>query len=201
MKTNLKIKTLAAMMTLATASISGTALAASGTDTAAAYSVANPVNFSIVIPGFLFFRVGAVATTNTMVFTVPATNVGDTTPVAATGGDAAASSVTVQVRGNNGQITIGTTVASASGLGTGTAADGFIPYSQITTASSDAANLAAPVLANAAIPNVLPVLGGGPVGAGRVTNRAATWTYSYLNATVPSAGNYTGTATYTATMP
>jgi hypothetical protein len=135
------------------------------------------------------------------VFTVPAANVGNSTAVAPTGGDATASSVTVQVRGNNGQVTIGTTVSSALGLGTGTATDGYINYNQITTTSSDAANLAAPVLANAAIPNVLPVLGGGPVGAGKVTDRTATWTYSYLNTAVPSAGTYAGTATYTATMP
>jgi hypothetical protein len=202
MKTNLKMKTLAAMMTVA-ATFAGTAQAASGTDTTAAYSVANRVNFSIVIPAFLYFRVGPLgAAESTLTFTVPAANVGDTSPVAGTGGDATASSVNVEVRGNNGQVTIATTVQSASGLGTGTAADGFISYGEITTTASNA-SLAAPTLANTGITNTTPALGCDVAcaGLGKVTRRAGTWTYSYANTTIPSAGTYTGFATYTASMP
>lgn len=202
MKTNLKTKTLFAAVAVAVASMAGTAQAASGTDTSSPYSVAAPVNFAIQIPGFLYFRVGAVATTNTMTFAVPAANVGNSSPVAPSGGDAlGGTAVNVEVRGNNGQVTIQTTVAAATGLGTGTASDGYIDYAQITTTSSDGTNLPAPVLANSGIPNVTPVLGGGPSGAGKVTNRSATWTYAYLNTTTPSAGNYSGSATYTAVMP
>lgn len=181
---------------------SGSAYAASGTSFAAPATVANQVNFSIVIPAFLTFRVGTVgAVINTMLFTVPAANVGNATAVAATGGDAPAggTGVNVSVVGNRGQVTITTAVAAATGLGTGTPADGFINYNQISTVSTNAANLNAPALANAAIPAVLVTLGSG--GAGRVTNQAAIWNYSYLNTTVPSSGTYSGSATYTATMP
>ena len=181
---------------------SGSALAASGTSTAAPATVANQVNFSILIPAFLTFRVGTVgATINTMLFSVPAANVGNSTAVAATGGDAPAggTGVNVSVLGNRGQVTITTTVAAATGLGTGTPADGFINYNQISTVSSNVAGLNAPALANAGIPAVLPTLGSG--GAGRVTNQVAIWNYSYLNTTVPSSGTYSGSATYTATMP
>jgi hypothetical protein len=181
---------------------SGSAYAASGTSTLTPAVVANQVNFSIVIPAFLTFRVGTVgAAINTMLFTVPAANVGNATAVAATGGDAPAggTGVNVSVVGNRGQVTITTAVGAATGLGTGVAADGFINYNQIATASTNAAGLNAPVLANAAIPAVLVTLGSG--GAGRVTNQVAIWNYSYLNTTVPSSGTYSGSATYTATMP
>ena len=190
----------ATMATLALGS--GSAFAASGTSTAAPATVANQVNFSILIPAFLTFRVGTVgATINTMLFSVPAANVGNSTAVAATGGDAPAggTGVNVSVLGNRGQVTITTTVAAATGLGTGTPADGFINYNQISTVSSNVAGLNAPALANAGIPAVLPTLGSG--GAGRVTNQVAIWNYSYLNTTVPSSGTYSGSATYTATMP
>jgi hypothetical protein len=203
MKTNLKMKTLAAMMAVA-ATLAGTAQASDGTDTTSPYSVANRVNFSIVIPAFLYFRVGPVGAANdpTLTFTVPAANVGNSTPVAGTGGDAGASAVNVEVRGNNGQVTIATTVSSASGLGTGTAADGFISFGAITTTASNA-SLAAPTLANSGITNTTPALGCDVAcaGLGKVTRRTGTWTYAYANTTIPSAGTYTGFATYTASMP
>lgn len=203
MKANLQMKTLAAAMAVA-AAFAGTAQASDGTDTTTPYSVANRVNFSIVIPAFLYFRVGPVGAANdpTLTFTVPAANVGNGTPVAGTGGDAAASAVNVEVRGNNGQVTIATAVQAATGLGTGTAADGFISYADITTTPSNAA-LPAPTLANSGITNVTPTLGCDVAcaGLGRVTRRAGTWTYAYANTATPSAGTYTGFATYTATMP
>lgn len=196
MKATLKMKTLVAAVAVA-AGFAGTAQAASGTDTTSPYSVANNVNFSIVIPGFLFFRVGALAATNTLTFTVPDTDIGNPAlPVAATGGDAAASALNVEVRGNVGQITITPTVSSATGLTSVTVGNGTIDFAQIATTSSDNTNLAAPALANTGGSIVQPV-----INANRVTNRTAVWTYSYLNATVPGAGTYTGTATYTATAP
>jgi hypothetical protein len=203
MKTNFKMKALMAAMTVATA-FAGTARASDGFDATSPFSVSNRVNFAVVIPAFLYFRVGPVGAANdpTLTFTVPAANVGNGTPVAATGGDAGASAVNVEVRGNNGQITIATAVSSASGLGTGTASDGFISFGSITTTTSNA-SLAAPTLANAGITNTTPTLGCDVAcaGLGKVTRRAGTWTYAYANATLPSAGTYTGFATYTATMP
>lgn len=202
MKSNLK-KAMVAVM-VAGAMGSGSALAASATDTTSPYSVANNLDLRVVIPAFLYFRVGTDnATVDRITFSPTVANLGNSTPVAGTGGDAAAGSgANVAVRGNNGQVTIGTTVTGGgNGMGTGTAADGFINYNQIGTVSSDAANFPAPTLANAGIANVNVALGGGPAGAGKVTVRSAVWTYSYANTTVPSAGQYDGTVTYTATMP
>lgn len=203
MKANLNLKKLVIALGLGATVVSGNVFAASGTSTATPATVANAVNFSIVIPAFLTFRVGTVgAVVNTMLFTVPAANVGNATAVAATGGDAPAggTGVNVSVVGNRGQVTITTAVAGAGlGMGNGTPADGFINYNQISTVSTNVAGLNAPVLANAAVPAVLPTLG--VAGAARVTNQVAIWNYSYLNTTVPSSGTYTGTATYTATMP
>jgi hypothetical protein len=201
MKSNLK--KLAAALAISATAFTGAAHAASGTSTATPASVANNLNLSIVIPAFLYFRVGTdSATVDTITFSPAAAAVGNSTNVPGTGGDAGGgTAANVAARGNNGQITIGTTVTGGGlGMGTGTATDGYINYNQVTTGTSSA-NIPAPALANAAIPNVLVVLGGGAAGAGKVTNRTAVWTYGYANTTVPSAGNYTGVVTYTATMP
>ncbi|QJR13883.1 hypothetical protein DSM104440_00673 [Usitatibacter palustris] len=174
------------------------------TDTTAPFSVNARLNFSMVYPRFLRFRVGtAGATVNLMTFTVAAASVGAATPVAATGGDAGGSAVNVEVVGNNGQVTITPTNSSTNlGIGTGTASDGRINYNQIATTTS-LAQLPAPVLSNTGGAPVLPTL-----NTALVTNRTAVWTYSYLNQTIPSAGTYGGTVvarggrvTYTATMP
>lgn len=103
-----------------------------------------------------------------------------------TGPTPAGASIPVRVFGNNGQVTITATNPAVLTSGSDT-----IPFSELSVASSNAA-LAA------------PAFGGGtssPTLAGRVTNQTATWTYSYANATVPSAGTYAGRVTYTATMP
>lgn len=171
---------------------------------AGALSTNARLDFSIVIPRFLRFRVGTNAPAGTIdqiTFTVPGANVGDSSPVAGTGGDAGGTAANVAVVGNGGQITI--TEANNSGGGGlqhATLAD-VINYSEIQTVSSDAANLQRPVLSNAGGNTSLPVL-----NAGNVTNRTATWTYTYLNTTVPSAGTYGtstrgGRVTYTASMP
>jgi hypothetical protein len=161
------------------------------------------LDFSIVIPRFLSFRVGTVgATIDQITFTVPAANVGDATSIAGTGGDAGGgTAANVSVIGNGGQITITPTNNSGgTGLQHATLAD-TINYSQITTSSSDAANPNAPTLSNAGGTAVTPAL-----NAGNVTNRSAVWTYGYANTTVPSAGTYGtsakgGRVTYTASMP
>jgi hypothetical protein len=179
------------------------ASAESATDTGGgALSAPAHLDFSIVIPRFLSFRVGtAGATIDQITFTVPAANVGDSTPISGTGGDAGGgTAANVSVIGNGGQITITPTNNGATGLQHATAAD-TIDYSEITTSSSDAANLNAPTLSNAGGTAVNPVL-----NAGSVTNRQAVWTYAYANTTIPSAGTYGtsakgGRVTYTASMP
>jgi hypothetical protein len=203
MKANMK-KAMVAVAVAAATTMSGSVMAASATDTTTPFSVANNLDLRIVIPAFLYFRVGTdTATIDRITFSPTAAVLGNSTNVTGLGGDAVAGTgANVAVRGNNGQVVIGTTVTGGgTGMGTGTATDGFINYNQITTTSSDAANFPAPVLANAAVPNVNVTLGGGVAGAGKVTVRAAIWTYGYANTTVPSAGTYNGTVTYTATMP
>jgi hypothetical protein len=174
------------------------------TDTVAPFGVTARLNFSLVYPAFLRFRVGtAGATVNTLAFSVPAASVGSGTPVAATGGDAGASALNIEVAGNNGQVTITATNSSGGqGIGTGTATDGRINYNQIATTSSSP-QVPPPVLTNAGGTTSQPSL-----NTTLVTQRTAVWTYSYLNQTIPSAGTYGGAnaarggrVTYTATMP
>ncbi|HUI99184.1 MAG TPA: hypothetical protein VLY46_03065 [Usitatibacter sp.] len=161
------------------------------------------LDFTISIPRFLSFRLGTTgATIDVITFTVPGASVGNATPVAGTGGDAGGGSAeNVSVVGNGGQITITEANNSAgAGLQHATLAEA-ISYSQITTTSSDTANLQRPVLSDAGGNTSTPVL-----NAGNVTNRSAVWTYSYANATIPSAGTYGtsakgGRVTYTASMP
>lgn len=163
-------------------------------------SAAARVDMAIVIPRFLQFQVGtAGATIDAVTFTVAAANVGNSTPVAGTGGNVGGGAVTVNVRANTGQVTI-TPSTTATGLANG--AGQFINFNQISTASTDAANVPAPALVNGAGVGVNTVLSAAPV-----TNRTATWTYSYLNTTIPSPGTYGSTVanggrvTYTASTP
>lgn len=160
------------------------------------------LDFSVVIPRFLTFRVGTnSATIDLITFTVPGANVGDATPIAGTGGDAGGTAANVAVKGNGGQITITeTNNGTGTGLQHATLTD-TISFTQIATTSSDAVNLNAPALSDAGGNTATPVL-----NASNVTNRTAVWTYSYLNTTIPSAGTYGtsakgGRVTYTASMP
>jgi hypothetical protein len=183
----------------------GEASAEQRSDTSAPFAVNARLNFRLTYPGFLRFRVGAPgATINLMNFAVPGTAVGSGTPVLPTGGDAGGgAALNIEVAGNNGQVTITATNSSGGqGIGTGTAADGWINYNQIATVSSSGL-LPAPVLTNAGGATALPTL-----NSTLVTQRSAVWTYSYLNQTIPTAGTYGGTnaarggqVTYTATMP
>lgn len=206
----LKTKKLAAAVLAAAVVASGSAQAESVLDTGAPFSAAARHDFIVIIPAFLFFGVGPGALTplvanagiGAITFTVPATNIGDSSPVAGTGGDAAASAANVRLIGNSGQITITESNDAPGGQGLLTAAgfgvDGAIPLSQISTSTSNAA-LGAPTLSNG---------GGGtsmPTVTNRVTNLSAVWTYSYLNTVTPAAGTYggdgRGRVTYTASMP
>ena len=171
---------------------------------AGALSSGARVDIQVVIPRFLQFQVGtAGATIDQISFNVAAANVGTGTAQAGTGGNLGTGAVTVNVKANSGQVTITPTNNSAGlGLGNGTAGQ-TIPYTEILTASNAAGTLPAPTLSNAGGTAVTPTL-----TAGNVTNRTATWTYTYANTTVPNAGTYGtggtatgGRVTYTATTP
>ena len=180
------------------------ASASDGVDNAAPFTLTRNLNFRINYPRFLRFRVGATgAVINAITFNVPANQVGLGGSIAGTGGEAGGgTAATVQVVANNGQVTITATNNSGGlGLGNGVVGDPRINYNQISTLTSDA-NLPAPTLTNAGGTTSLPVLTTAPF----VTNRTATWTFGYVNSTVPAPGTYGtsargGRVTYTATMP
>ena len=167
------------------------------------------LDFQITIPKVLFLQVGtgtanaANATVNKIDFTVPAVNVGDASVIAATAasGDLGNGTVTAKVVGNNGVITFSSTTLGALGNGAGDS----ISYAQIGTAVANltsATALAHPALADGATTTVTltPVVG-------KIMNRDAKWTFTYLNQNVVAPGTYGGVnannsrVTYTASMP
>lgn len=151
------------------------------------------VNFSITIPRFIFLQVGtgtllaANATINTIDFQPALTVVGNGTPVAATAGsgDQGNGIVTVRIIGNAGNVTLG-----ATGPANLTSGANNIPWTQIATAITGGATH--------------PTINGAAAAftaTANVVNIAGTWAYSYLNATTPAGGTYTGQVLYTATTP
>lgn len=167
------------------------------------------VDFQITIPKVLFLQVGTGtnmatnATVNKIDFTVPAANVGDGSVISASAGsgDLGNGTVTAKVLGNNGTITFTSTTLGALGNGSGDS----ISYGQIATATAaltSATVLAAPALADGATTTVTLT-----PPSGKIMQRDAKWTYTYLNAAVVPPGTYGGTATnnsrvtYTASMP
>ena len=175
-----------------------TALADSGNANSASPSVAVDLDFRVVIPGILRFRVGTdtPGDADEVLFEPAAGDIGTGNDVAATTNG----TVTVSLFSNAGLITITpTNDGSGNGLNNGTAGEN-IPYSEILVSESEAA-FANPTLSNA----------GGPTdattptptsGNGKVTNYTnENWTYLYDNTTDYPAGEYTGTVTYTATTP
>jgi hypothetical protein len=167
------------------------------------------LDFTITIPKVLFLQVGTGtnmatnAAVSLITFTVPAANVGDGVAINATAGsgDLGNGTVTAKVVGNNGTITFTSTTLGALGNGAGDT----ISYGQISTAvaaNTTATSLAHPTLADAATTTVTLT-----PAAGKVMNRDAKWTYTYLNANVVAPGTYggvntnNGRVTYTASMP
>ncbi|MBW8366859.1 MAG: hypothetical protein K0M70_03250 [Arenimonas sp.] len=147
------------------------------------------LDFQINIPRFISFQVGSAGVVvDEVVFDVAAANVGSGTAVGPTSG----SPVAVTLKGNGGAInltadTTGTSLTSGSDI---------IPFTQInsTTASG---TITAPTLVQNGVSAAVAV----PVSSGRVTDRSATWSYTYANTAIVGAGTYDGQVRYTATMP
>ena len=156
------------------------------------------LDFQIVIPNFIYFRVGtAVAgTVDTITFTPTAAEVATGAITAGAGGDAGAGAVNVDVISNGGNITI-TEANNGGGNGLYDGIANYISYAQINTGSGA---IPAPALSNGPIGNTTTILSG-------VTNLSDVWTYTYTNpATPPAEGTYGGLAnggrvTYTAAIP
>jgi hypothetical protein len=172
------------------------------------------LDFSIVVPQVLFLRVGTSSsnfatdgTVDSVVFTVPAANVGDGTVIAGTGGDLTGGAVTVRVYGNGGNISLN---SSVSGPLTNATTD-TIPWSQVSVAAAALA-VGTAGYTNAAIthPAFSATVGNGTAttltAVNRVVRAEGRWTYSYLNAAAVPAGTYGATiarnsrVTYTATQ-
>lgn len=146
------------------------------------------LNLRVTIPQFLYFRVGSAgATIDQITFTPVAANVGDSSVV---NGDSTAA---VTVRANGGQVSIEETNDGGGNGLNGSSTN--ISLSQITASSSDATNLGTPTLTDSGGSTSSPVL-----NSGNITNRTATWSYTYANTTVPEADNYDVEITYTATI-
>ena len=166
---------------------------------AGAQSAAVNLDFQIVIPRFIYFRVGTVGIVDTINFAPTATDVATPAAVTAgTGGDAGGGAVNVDVVSNGGNITITeTNNGGGSGLGDGGVVN-YISYAQIQTGSGA---IPAPILSNGPVGNTSVIV------SGDVTDLSDVWTYTYINPpTPPAAGTY-GTAanggqvTYTAAIP
>ena len=164
------------------------------------------LDFRVVIPAVLRFRVGndGNGNINEIRFDPAVATLGDGTDTSATsGGDISPGVVTVSLLSNAGQITITESNNSGgTGLNNGTVGEN-IPYSEILTTSSDPTNFAAPTLSNAGGGTSTPT----PTsGNNKVTNRSETWTFTYDNTAVYPAGDYGtssngGRVTYTAASP
>ncbi len=153
------------------------------------------LDLRVVIPTFLYFRVGTTGGTIDMItFSPTAGVVGDSTSVSGLGGDAGGSGANVVLRSNGGQVTITeTNDGGGNGLnGTGTT---NISLAEIT-ATSDDGSLDTPTLSDSTSNTSTPTL-----NSGTVTNRSAVWTYAYDNTTVPEADTYNVEITYTAVTP
>lgn len=150
------------------------------------------LDFVIDIPEFISFRVGAAASKSTITFSPTVNEVRTAAAdVAGTGGDVGGGAVTVELQGNTGSVTITETTTGTTGLVNGA---NTISWAQIDTTAGG--TIPAPTLSNNSsnTSNVAAVNG--------VVDASDTWTFDYDNpATIPAAGNYTGTVTYTAAIP
>lgn len=156
------------------------------------------LDFRIVIPKFVFLRVGTGtlladnAAVDLVEFSVPALNIGDSSAVAATGG-----SVAAQVLSNNGNVNLVATTLGQLSNGAGDS----ISFTEIT-AASDNADLNHPTFVNGGASAAVVV----PATA-KIVSESANWTFSYANTAVVPAGTYggvnvnNGRVTYTATAP
>jgi hypothetical protein len=175
------------------------------------------LDFTVVIPPVLYLRVGtgsAIAAANnttvdSLVFNVPAGNIGDSTPVTATAGsgDLTLGAVTVRVFSNFGtNVSLNSAVTGQLSNGTDT-----IPWTQIGVTPAALA-VATAGFTNGVIthPTFSATTGAGTAtvlaAASKIVAREGKWTFSYNNTVPYPAGTYgstianNGRVTYTATQ-
>lgn len=178
------------------------------TGTASPLTASASLDFTITIPKFVYLRVGTGTSmanntnVDSLVFNVPAANVGDGTAIAGTGGDLTGAQVTARVMGNNGTIAFSSTTLGAMSNGTGDT----ISWSQMNVAvatNTSTTALSHPALVDNSSTSInLPTTSGT-----KVTSLDAKWTFSYKNTNVVAAGTYggvntqNGRVTYAVSMP
>lgn len=177
------------------AAFSGTAKAESDFSTTG--SAEARLDFRVTIPSVLFLQVGSGsfpnddATVDEIVFAPTPAEIAAGGAVGATAGsgDQGNGVVTVRVFGNQGPITLTSTATPLASAGD------VIPWTEIGVLSSVITH---PTFdAAGAISTTLPTTSGV-----RVTNLTGTWEYEFRNTDDAVAeGEYTGTVTYTASMP
>jgi len=150
------------------------------------------LDFQIVIPSFIYFRVGSVGGTVDLVDFQPTSN--DVATGAATSATSGGT-VNVVLLSNAGGVTI-EEANDGGGNGLSDGGTNYISWSQIV-ATSSVPGLDPPQLSDAGVNTSIIA-----TTSGNITAKSTQWTYVYNNtATPPVSGTYTGTATYTAAIP
>ena len=170
------------------------------------------VDFQIIIPKFIFLRVGTGTGTvagglgtngniDLITWSPGSGTVGNGVALTGTGGDLGGGVETAVVIANNGNVTLTSSTLGALGDGVGDT----ISYAQIRTNASrltTAQVLRAPALVDGGTRSVNV-----PAGGSKVVQRDAQWAYTYRNQTTPPPGSYggvntnNGRVTYTASVP
>lgn len=174
------------------------------------------LDFTVVIPAVLYLRVGTGnaigaannATVDSLSFTVPGANLGDSTVIAGVGGDLTAGAVTVRVFSNLGtNVSLNSSVSGQLINGTGDT----IPWTQIAVATAPLATTTAGYT-NAGLthPTFSATSGNGTAvtlaPASKMVRQEGKWTFTYANSNAYPAGTYgstilnNGRVTYTATQ-
>jgi hypothetical protein len=165
------------------------------------------LDFTIIIPKFVYVRIGTGslvnnATVDELIYNVPAAQVGDGSPISGAGGDLSNGTVTARVIGNNGTITFSSATQGAMENASGDT----ISWTQMdvsVAAGSSATPLAHPTLIDGPAQTSIDLT---PNVGSKVTVLDAQWTFTYKNQNVVPAGTYggptqNGRVTYSVSMP
>lgn len=185
----------------------------SDNNTAGGISAAVDLRHRVVIPQIIYFRIGsdtpnvieklnfnvnagAAGTGNNQSYSgVTPPPVGDGSSISADGGGV----LRVSIYANVGSVNLSYDLSDPLGLSDG--AGNHIPFDEIEVQSADPSGLPAPPLANAGAGGAISTPITGNLMGGRVTRRDSTWTFSYANNQIVSAGTYNGRVRYTVSAP
>ena len=181
-------------------------------NTAGGLNVSVDLRHRVIIPQILYFRLGsdtmgdvdlvefnftpggAGIGDNQTYSGATSVPIGDGTPIASSTG-----TLPVQIMANVGSVTLSYDLSDPLGLADGNG--NFIAFDEIAVSSADPGAIPAPTLSNAGAGGAISVAVTGNLYGGRVIEQSTTWTFTYLNNQIPSAGNYTGQIRYTVAAP